>query len=120
MKMKASDIIRKSSDREMAQLIGSVVAMRADGITAQQAMKIEYSKTLKILQTEMETEYVPTNADRIRAMSDEDLAKERIDRIDMYTNSPAKEFIGDFCGIVNSEEEAIKKELEWLQEKVEE
>lgn len=63
---------------------------------------------------------LPTNADRIRAMTDEELAKERIDRIDMYTNSPAKEFIGDFCGIVNSEEEAIKKELEWLQEKVEE
>lgn len=62
----------------------------------------------------------PTNADRIRAMTNEELAKERIDRIDMYTNSPAKEFIGDFCGIVNSEEEAIKKELEWLQEEVEE
>ena len=29
---------------------------------------------LKWLQSEMETEYVPTNADRIRAMSDEELA----------------------------------------------
>ena len=60
-----------------------------------------------------------TNADRIRAMSDEELAKERIDRIDIYTKSDLEEFIGDFDGIVNSEEEAIKKELEWLQSEAE-
>lgn len=60
-----------------------------------------------------------TNADRIRSMGDEDLAKKRIDRIDMYTKSDLKEFIGDFAGIVNSEEEAIKKELEWLQSEAE-
>lgn len=60
-----------------------------------------------------------TNADKIRAMSDEELAKERIDRIDIYTKSDLKEFIGDFEGIANSEEEAIKKELEWLQSEAE-
>lgn len=62
---------------------------------------------------------IVTNADRIRAMSDEELAKERIDRIDIYTNSDLKEFIGDFAGIVNSDEEAIQKELEWLQSEAE-
>lgn len=67
--------------------------------------------------SEAKTEW--TNADRIRSMSDEELAKERIDRIDAYTKSDLKEFIGDFAGIVNSEEEAIKKELEWLQSEVE-
>ena len=61
-----------------------------------------------------------TNADRIRVMTDEELARKRIDRIDMYTSSDLKEYIGDFAGIVNSEEEAIKKELEWLQSEAEE
>lgn len=60
-----------------------------------------------------------TNADRIRAMSDEELAKERIDRIDMYTKSDSKEYIGDFEGVANSEKEAIKKELDWLQSEAE-
>ena len=62
---------------------------------------------------------VQSNADRIRSMSDEELAKERIDRIDIYTKSDLEEFIGDFGGIANSEEEAIKKELDWLQSEVE-
>ena len=60
-----------------------------------------------------------SKADHIRAMSDEELAKERIDRIDIYTKSDSKEYIGDFEGIANSEEEAIKKELEWLQSEAE-
>lgn len=60
-----------------------------------------------------------SKADKIRLMSDEELAKERIDRIDAYTKSDLKVFIGDFAGIVNSEEEAIKKELEWLQSEAE-
>ena len=67
-----------------------------------------------------ESDFEPiTNAMRIRSMSDEELAKERIDRIDIYTKSDLKEFIGDFSGVVNSEEEAIKKELEWLQSEAE-
>lgn len=67
----------------------------------------------------LKDEVKKTNADKIRAMSDEELAKERIDRIDIYTKSDLEEFIGDFDGIVNSEEEAIKKELEWLQSEAE-
>ena len=67
-----------------------------------------------------ESDFEPiTNAMRIRSMSDEELAKNRIDRIDMYTKSDFKEYIGDFNGIEFSEEEAIKKELEWLQSEAE-
>ena len=60
-----------------------------------------------------------SKADKIRSMSDEELAKNLIDRIDMYTKSDFKEYIGDFNGIEFSEEEAIKKELEWLQSEAE-
>lgn len=61
-----------------------------------------------------------TNADRIRAMNDEELAGSRIDRIDFYTKSDNPEYIGDFEGIANSIEEANKLEIAWLQSEVEE
>ena len=112
MKTKVSDIIRRSSDYEMAQLIGSVVAMRADGITAQQAMKIEYSQTLKVLQTEMETEYVPTNADRIRAMTDEDLA--------MVMMCPNESGIAEIACDKSDSCNCYECLLKWLQAEVEE
>ena len=56
-----------------------------------------------------------TNADRIRSMSDEELAGSRVDRIDFYTKSDIPEYIGDFDGIANSIEEAITLEINWLQ-----
>ena len=60
-----------------------------------------------------------TNADRIRSMSDEELAGSRVDRIDFYTKSDIPEYIGDFAGIANSIEEAIALEIKWLQSEVE-
>ena len=60
------------------------------------------------------------NADRIRSMSDEELAGSRVDRIDFYTKSDIPEYIGDFEGIANGIEEAIALEIKWLQSEVEE
>ena len=60
-----------------------------------------------------------TRADRIRSMSDEELAGSRVDRIDFYTKSDMPEYIGDFAGIANSIEEAIALEIKWLQSEVE-
>ena len=59
-------------------------------------------------------------ADRIRSMSDEELAGSRVDRIDFYTKSDIPEYIGDFAGIANSIEEAIALEIKWLQSELEE
>ena len=59
-------------------------------------------------------------ADRIRSMSDEELAGSRVDRIDFYTKSDIPEYIGDFEGIANGIEEAIALEIKWLQSEVEE
>ena len=74
MKMKVVDIIKKSSAEDMAKLIGALGAMRALGLSAEEAFKLEYQETLKVLQSEMEIDYKQTNADRIRSMSDEELA----------------------------------------------
>ena len=60
-----------------------------------------------------------TRADRIRSMSDEELAGSRVDRIDFYTKSDIPEYIGDFEGIANGIEEAIALEIKWLQSEVE-
>lgn len=54
MKMKVADIIRKANDETMAKIIGAVIAMRADGITLDEAMELDYPETLKFLQSEME------------------------------------------------------------------
>lgn len=74
MKMKISDILRKSSDETMAKIIGAVIAMQIDGISDEEAVELEYPHTLETLQSEMDVDYTPTNADRIRSMSDEELA----------------------------------------------
>lgn len=75
MKMKISDIIRKSNDENLAQIIGAVIAMQIEKVSLEEAMKSEYPETLKTLQSEMEVEYKQTNADRIRSMTDEELAE---------------------------------------------
>ena len=58
-----------------------------------------------------------TNADRIRAMSDEELAKSRV--ID-YEEYPGAYLAIDCEKVFYSEEEAIAAELEWLQQPAEE
>lgn len=75
MKMTVGEIIKKSSVEDMAKIIGSVIAMHIDGISAEEATKMEYKETLKVLQSEMEVDYQQTNADRIRHMSDEELTE---------------------------------------------
>lgn len=73
--MKVIDIIRKANVDIVAKIIGATVAMNTDKITLEEAMELDYPATLRYLQSDMEIEYKQTNADRIRAMSDAELAK---------------------------------------------
>lgn len=75
MKMKIVDAIRKASDDDIAKIIGAVVMQHINGISAEEAIKLDYPNTLKELQSEIEIDYKQTNADRIRSMSDEELAE---------------------------------------------
>lgn len=77
--MRVIDIIRKADDETVAKVIGSVIVMNTEKITLDEAMNIDYPATLKYLQSDMDINYKPTNADRIRAMSDEELAEILLD-----------------------------------------
>lgn len=57
-----------------------------------------------------------TNAEKIRSMTKEELARSRVDKIDMYTSSDIPQYIGDFSGISCSEQSAISRELAWLRQ----
>lgn len=59
MKMKVVDAIKRMSDKNNATIIGTIVL----------------SHTLRELQREIEIDYKPTNAERIRSMSDDELAE---------------------------------------------
>lgn len=111
MKMKISDIIKKSSDETVAKIIGAVIAMQTEGISEKEALKLEYPQTLKTLQSEMEVDYTPTNADRIRSMSDEELAEFLVN-----IHEPDDETIV----ICNKDFFAEEEILDWLQSEVEE
>lgn len=74
MKMKVVDVIRKTSDEQIANIIGAVIVRHTYGISAEEAVQMDFPNTLKELQREIEIDYKPTNADRIRSMSDEELA----------------------------------------------
>lgn len=112
--MKISDVIRKVNDNEMAKIIGAVVAQHIDGISTEEAVKLDYPHTLQALQEEVDVDYKQTNADRIRSMSDEELAKLIAEKIEC-TECP---FNGDEekCGNVGCSELVV----EWLQSEVEE
>lgn len=56
-----------------------------------------------------------TNFERIKRMSVEELAEGRIDRIDIYCKSDTQMWTGDFSGIAESKEEALRLEKEWLE-----
>ena len=56
-----------------------------------------------------------TNADKIRNMTNEELAESRIDRIDIYCKSDTQMWTGDFSGIAESKGEALKLEKKWLE-----
>lgn len=64
-----------------------------------------------------------TNADRIRSMTNRELAESRIDSIGVYSNRRVKNkemWTGDFYGIADSKKEALMLELEWLESEVSE
>lgn len=75
MKMKVVDAIRKTSDEQTANIIGAVILQHTCGISAEEAIKLDYPETLKELQREIEIDYNPTNADRIQTMSIDKLAE---------------------------------------------
>lgn len=72
--MKVIDIIRKADEETVAKIIGATVVAKTENITMEEAVQLDYPATLKYLQSDMEIDYKPTTADRIRAMSDEELA----------------------------------------------
>lgn len=110
MKMKIVDVIRKTSDEQIATIIGAIVAQGIDGISAEEAIKLDYPNTLRELQREIEIDYKQTNADRIRSMNDEELA-EFLCKVKADYQWTDHEF--------PSEEECGEWE-EWLQSEVEE
>lgn len=112
MKMTIAEIIKKSSIEEMAKLIGSVVAMQAFGISADEAIKIEYKELLKILQFEIEVDYKPTNANLIRSMSDEELA--------LNMMCPNENGLGEIGCDKSANCNCYECILNWLQSEVEE
>ena len=60
-----------------------------------------------------------TNADMIRAASDEDLVQYLIDRVDMIRKGDDPQtWIGNFDGIARSGKEAEELELAWLRSEV--
>ena len=73
--MKIYEIIKKSSVEDMAKIIGATIAVSSMQLTPEQALKVNYKNTVEALQQEMDIDYKQTNADRIRAMSDEELAE---------------------------------------------
>lgn len=56
-----------------------------------------------------------TNFERIKGMNVEELAEGRIDRIDIYCKSDTQMWTGDFSGIAENKEEALRLEKEWLE-----
>lgn len=125
MKMTVAEIIKKSSVEDIAKIIGSVVAMHIDGISAEEATKLDYKETLKVLQSEMEVDYQPTNADRIHSMSDEELAElfysfqNLEDKVQFCKNKTERDEILD-DGKEIPDNMCKKCLVEWLQSEVEE
>ena len=56
MKMKVADILRRSSEEDMANIIGAIVMM-GRGYSVEEALEIPYENTLKALQKEMEVKW---------------------------------------------------------------
>lgn len=56
-----------------------------------------------------------TNADKIRNMTDEELAELLL--VDAYEHGAEYGYVGHFLGHTHNKEEAIKRELEWLKSK---
>lgn len=112
MRMKIIDVIRKSDDRTVANLIGAIVAMHGDGISAEEALSFEYNETLKTLQSEVEADYKQTNGDRIRSMRDEELA--------MNMMCPNENGLAEIDCDKSDNCNCYKCLLKWLQSEVEE
>ena len=113
MKMKIVDVIRKTSDEQIATIIGAIVLQHTEGITAEEAIKLDYQNTLRELQREIEIDYKQTNADRICSMSDEELL-DFICSIETYDEGSVKTIEGGsaLCSVTDVEN--------WLQSETEE
>lgn len=111
MKMKVVDVIRKTSDEQIANIIGAVIVRHTDGISYEEAVKMDFQNTLKELQREIEIDYKPTNADRIRAMSDEELA--------MNMMCPNENGLGEIECDKSDSCNCYECILKWLQSEVE-
>ncbi len=61
-----------------------------------------------------------TNAEKIRGMTDIELAEALIDRIDIYTKDEEERWIGDFWGVRYEKDDALEAELEWLKSEAKE
>lgn len=62
-----------------------------------------------------------TNAEKIRGMTDIELAEALIDRVDFYyENIKEERWIGDFWGVRYEKDDALEAELEWLKSEVKE
>lgn len=58
-----------------------------------------------------------THSERIRIMSDEELAEDRVECMNRY-RSPYKGYVGDFDGVRDSRDQAVVAELEWMKQEV--
>lgn len=69
---------------------------------------------------EIISDHKPTNADRIRGMSDAELARENVVGFTyMCGYRPSHLWRSVHAGEFDTKEEAIKEELEWLQQSAE-
>lgn len=74
MKIKVIDAIRMLDDEGASRIIGAIALSYAGVMSVEEALKQPFPSTLQAITREIEIDYKPTNADRIRAMNDEELA----------------------------------------------
>lgn len=112
MKMTIAEIIKKSSVEDIAKIIGLVAAVHLYGFSVEEAKKLENKEILKALQSEIEVDYKPTNADHIRSMSDDELA--------LNMMCPNENGLGEIGCDKNDNCNCYECILNWLQSEVEE
>lgn len=112
MKMTIAEIIKKSSVEDIAKIIGLVAARHLYGFSVEEANKLENKEILKALQSEIEVDYKPTNADRIRSMSDDELA--------LNMMCPNENGLGEIGCDKSDKCNCYECILNWLQSEVEE
>lgn len=117
MKIKVIDAIRRTSDEQVAKIIGAIVLKNTKGISIEEALDFDFTNTLKALQQEIEIDCKQTNADRIRFMNDEELA-ELLD--DICTNGILAIDSNMPCDCCTEKTECKDCWKDWLQSEAEE